>query len=255
MKKIWGWMLAAWFWLVVFIMTILSYLVVVMTIPIDVLTGRSDGRRPHAVAGVWGRTIFRLMPMWKVRVTGQENLSVLESGRWVIVANHESMADIWVMYFLGVQFRWLSKASVFKIPLVGHAMRRAGYVPIVRGQRNSHEIAMKESAKRLAQGIPMFFFPEGTRSATGELRPFKIGAFKLARDNGARILPIALHGAGDLLRKGSAVPCPAKISVAVLEPIDDNPAESLDAFAARVRSTIAEAHAKLKASDFEGPQG
>ena len=166
----------------------------------------------------------------------------------VIVANHESMSDIWAMYYLGVQFRWLSKAEVFRMPVVGHVMKYADYVPVERGNKNSHLNAMKLSADRLDEGLCMFFFPEGTRSKDGKIKDFKNGAFRLARDTNTAVLPIAIHGAGDLMRKGSLVPNPAHVKVKILPPIP-GPDESTDlgAYASNVREKIISAHSGLLA--------
>jgi len=235
---------AAWFASVLLLITTIAYSVIFVLIPLDWIRGKRDGRIPHAIAGWWSRTIFALIPGWRVEVSGTENIPPANQP-CVIVANHESMTDIWVIYFLGMQFRWLGKESIFRIPLVGHAMRRAGYIPIHRGERSSHQTALRDSKERILSGFSMFFFPEGTRSETAELRPFKIGAFKLARDTGVPILPIVLKGAGALLKKGSAVPRAATVRVQVLPMIADDPSQSLETFAASVRSTIAAAHAKL----------
>ena len=84
----------------------------------------------------------------------------------------------------------------------------------------------------------MLYFPEGTCSKTGELRPFKIGAFKLAQETNAEIVPIALTGTKELLKKGSMTPGKEKVTVNILEPVTCEEAESLDQWAARTREII-----------------
>jgi 1-acyl-sn-glycerol-3-phosphate acyltransferase len=203
------------------------------------------GRPHHRINTWWGRSIIRLMPGWKVTVYGKENVPT-DDEVLVIVANHESMSDICAIYHLDLQFRWLSKEEVFKIFGVGPAMRWTGYVSIRRGVRESHAQAMQESAERIRGGASMFFFPEGTRSPDGVIKPFKNGAFKLARDEKVRILPVAIHGAGNLLPKGRATPGKAHVKIKVLPmiapPKDD---DDLDAFAEKVRQDIIRAHATL----------
>jgi 1-acyl-sn-glycerol-3-phosphate acyltransferase len=208
-----------------------------------------DGRPIHSIASLWGRALVTLTPGWQVDVEGREHLPPTSPGSppVVIVANHESMADIWAMYYLGIQFRWLSKIEVFRVPMVGPAMRWANYVPIKRGDPTSHGQAMAESAARLREGLPMFFFPEGTRSTDGRVKDFKLGAFKLARDAQARILPVAIHGAGNLLPKGSGLPSlRARVRLRVL-PLQPAPAPSDDlaAVAAQSREMIVAAHREL----------
>jgi 1-acyl-sn-glycerol-3-phosphate acyltransferase len=186
------------------------------------------------------------MPGWRVTVKGVENVPP-EGQAAVLVANHESMADIWGMFFLKTQFRWLSKASVFKIPMVGPAMKWAGYVPIERGERASHSNAMTAAADRLKMGLKMFYFPEGTRSSDGQIKPFKMGAFRLAQEAQVPVVPIAIHGAAELMTKGSGLPGRSHVHIIVLPalpPPAPNEA-SLPDYAERVRQSIIAVHADL----------
>ncbi len=238
------------FWSATFVITAVLYTWCLLRHLRVVLTGAPrDGRTVHAVAALWGRSILRLMPGWHVTLEGLEHLPK-DGTPMVIVANHESMADISAMFFLHVQFRWLSKDSIFKIPLIGGAMRYANYVPIKRGNRDSHAEAMRECEKRLDQGLCMFFFPEGTRSADRTLKPFKIGAFKLAAKKQVPILPVAIHGAGELMPKGSAVPRD-KVHIRVkvlpaLPPPSLQSDERLESYAAMVRELIVTAHNSIQ---------
>jgi 1-acyl-sn-glycerol-3-phosphate acyltransferase len=202
-------------------------------------------KRAHRSAGRWGTSIFSVIPGWNVEVSGWEYLPQ-DGDPVVMVANHESLVDILVMYFLGVQFRWLSKESVFKIPFVGPSMRACGYIPIRRGDRNSHEEALAASGEWLRKGINMFFFAEGTRSEIpGQMRPFKIGAFKLASECGVDVLPVAIRGAGKLWRKNGKLPDSATVRLRVLPRTRMLEGETYEAYAARVRSIIGSALAEL----------
>jgi len=235
---------SAYLTLVIIVVTAICYMMMLLAALKSLVLGDDGGRLAHRIASLWGQWIFNLLPGWNITVSGRENLPPLDQPV-VMVANHESMSDICAIYFLNTQFRWLSKEEVFKFPCIGHAMRLCKYVPIPRGDRSSHGQAMEASADHIRAGLSMFFFPEGTRSETGELRPFKAGAFKLARDLKVPVLPIALHGAGDLLRKGSFTPRAAAVRVAVLPAISDHPDESVEQFADRVRGIIAAAHKTL----------
>ena len=192
----------------------------------------------HSISSIWGKSVVWLVPGWKVFVEGKDHLSLQGNKKYVFVANHESATDIFVMYFTNLQFRWLSKASVFKIPLIGRAMRQSGYIPIERGNKVSHKESMEKSAETIKNGIPMLYFPEGTRSETGDLNKFKIGAFKLASETGAEVVPICLLGTKNLLNKGSIVPGKAEVKVKILEPTTKKPDENLEDFASRVRDVI-----------------
>jgi 1-acyl-sn-glycerol-3-phosphate acyltransferase len=207
-------------------------------------TGK-DGRAAHKVAALWGRAMIRIMPSWSCEVEGREYLPT-ENQPMVIIANHESMADIWGIYYLGIQFRWLSKESVFRIPVIGQAMRWSNYVAVNRDSRQSGQLAMDESAKRIQQGLSMFFFPEGTRSTDGKIKPFKLGAFKLAKDEQVPVLPIAIHGAGSMLPKHSWVPGSAHIRIKILPPLPAPSAqEDLAEYAEKARQQIIAAHSTL----------
>ena len=190
----------------------------------------------HWLSSLWGKSIVWATPGWSVTVEGREHLE--NNQRYVFVANHESATDICVMYFANLQFRWLSKDSVFKIPFIGTAMHCAGYIPITRGSKASHNKALASSVAVVKSGVPMLYFPEGTRSKSGELNPFKIGAFKLAVDTEAQIVPICLKGTKDLLKKGSFLPGRAKVTVKILNPIEKKESEELDQYASRVRDLI-----------------
>lgn len=200
----------------------------------------------HQVASEWGRGILEFTPGWSYELRGKENFPKENEPPVVIVANHLSAVDICALFTTGVQFRWLSKASVFRIPMVGTAMRWAGYVPVTRGQRRSHQEALQASAQWLRDGISMVFFPEGSRSLDGELKPFKTGAFRLADQEKTAILPVAIYGTKDMLAKHSLIPNPAKVIVSALPPIWKSPHESIETFTEKVRSLIADEIDKLK---------
>lgn len=237
---------AVYFWIMAFLVTVVMWNACALRhLVVLTLRQRRDGRALHHLASIWGRTILRLMPGWKVVIEGREHLPP-EDQAMVVVANHESMSDIWAMYYLGIQFRWLAKEEVFRIPCIGLAMHWAGYVPILRGNRESSAIAMRQGAARLRLGIPMFFFPEGTRSTNGVIRPFKLGAFKLAQDAQVPVLPVVIHGAGDLLPKHSWIPGRATVRIRVLPIVPPPaPAAPLEAYADEIREQIVAEHAKL----------
>jgi len=245
------WFRTSYFWIAGVTVTFFCYLFCVVPAFLSLFTNKyQNSIGYHWICSFWGRTIIKMMPGWNIEVTGQENLPA-ENEPVVIVANHESMSDIWAMYYLDIQFRWLSKDSVFKIPMVGHAMKWAGYIPITRGNKASHVEAMRQSADRLSKGIPMFFFPEGTRSTDGVIKDFKIGAFKLARDMQTPILPIAIHGAANLMRKGSFHPsmrATVRLKVLPKMPPPDLANENIEQYAEKVRQIIITGHNTINGS-------
>ncbi len=195
----------------------------------------------HEIGVFWGRVIFACTPGWSLDIYGQENIPTTK-GAFVIASNHESAVDIFSIFALGLQFRWLGKESMFRVPAIGAAMQHNGYIPIRRGDKESHKRALAQCDAYLRAGTPILFFPEGTRSTTGHIGPFKIGAFKLAKENTVPILPVVLKGAGKLLKKKSWLPQSALLQIHILPPMLSSESESIDQFMERVRIEMVAVH-------------
>jgi 1-acyl-sn-glycerol-3-phosphate acyltransferase len=194
-----------------------------------------------------GRALVRLNPMWSVTVEGREHLEF--GGPFVIVVNHQSLADLIVMCFLDHRTKFLGKASLFKLPIFGWMLRIAGEVSVERGVRDSGAKALRELRNWLARGVSVCLFPEGTRSKDASIAPFKLGAFKLAIEAGAPILPVVLSGAASLLPKNSLIfDQRADIRARVLSPYSTRgrSIEDTEAVAAEVRTRMMAALAELE---------
>jgi 1-acyl-sn-glycerol-3-phosphate acyltransferase len=164
-----------------------------------------------------------------------------------VVSNHESFADILLISRLPWEMKWLSKAELFRIPLMGWLMYLAGDVPVKRGFGPSAVEAMAKCRQILARKVSVMIFPEGTRSATAELLPFKDGAFRLAIDAGVPILPLALSGTATALRKHDWRIGRSTAVVEVLQPVATAGLTTGDvpALKERVRGLIVEARDRL----------
>jgi 1-acyl-sn-glycerol-3-phosphate acyltransferase len=205
----------------------------VVCLPFD--RGRRVAGRAFRLVGV---VAARLNPFWRFGVVG----AVPSRPRrpTVVVSNHESNADPFLVSFLPWEMKWLGKASLFRIPVAGWMMRMAGDIPVERGDSDSAKQAMSACARWLGLGVPVMLFPEGTRSKDGQLLPFKDGAFRLAIETGADILPLAVGGTGTALPKHSwrfgraegRVIVGAPLSTAGMSPDDVEPLK------ARVRAEI-----------------
>ncbi len=240
------------FWVNFVVLTLVLFaLLLLVVVFYRIFRHNEVSKGAHWVATVWGRAVVLFMPGWRYKVLGRENLPHEGSPPVVMVANHQSAADIWALYLTGAQFRWLSKDAVFKVPIIGTAMRWAGYVPIKRGDRGSHGGAMQASARWLRHGVSMVFFPEGTRSEDGKLKDFKPGAFRLAIDEKVDVLPIVLRGTRDMVQKKSGLPRPATIEVEILPRVPHRPGESLESYGERVRGIIAQQLGRRSASPEE----
>jgi 1-acyl-sn-glycerol-3-phosphate acyltransferase len=185
------------------------------------VTAPFDRRRVvlHLFTCWWAFFYVIANPLWRCRVLGRDRLPW--RGPAVIVANHLSVIDILVLHGLFRPFKWVSKASNFRIPFLGWNMALNGYVPIRRGAADSVRRMLARCRELLAEGSPVLFFPEGTRSASGALQPFKDGAFRLAREAGVPVIPVAVSGTHESLPKhGLVLRNRMDAVVEVLEPID-----------------------------------
>ena len=126
-----------------------------------------------------GRTATRLTPLWKFDIEGERPADI-DHRAYVVVANHESQADPFLLSWLPFDMRWVAKEELFRQPLTGWAMRFGGDIPLRRGEGESVREMMEECERALAGGISVMMFPEGTRSKDGDLLPFRDGAFRLA---------------------------------------------------------------------------
>jgi 1-acyl-sn-glycerol-3-phosphate acyltransferase len=147
-----------------------------------------------------GRVLARVNP-WQVEVTGLEHVD--SRNTYVVVSNHQSLADIPVICQVPLDTKWLAKAELFRVPVVGWMLRMAGDVPVDRADRRSAARALLACARYLRQGCSVVFFPEGTRSPDGEVLPFNEGPFQLAIRERIPILPLAVAGSGDALPRGT----------------------------------------------------
>ena len=115
--------------------------------------------------------------------------------------------------------KWLAKAELFKVPVFGPLLRLAGDIPISRKEKDSIEVAMERCAQYLRNNVPVMIFPEGTRSKTIDMLPFKDGAFRLAIQEQADILPLGVAGTTTALSKGSWLLSYSRAFVVVGTPI------------------------------------
>ncbi len=166
----------------------------------------------------WATLYLWVNPYWKVVTRGKENYD--RKKVYVMVSNHQSLMDILIMFKTFFHFKWVSKASMFKAPLLGWNMRLNGYVPIRRGDSSSREKCLDLCKRWLKKGSSVFFFPEGTRSKNGILGNFKLGAFRLALETGTDILPMVIVGSEKAVPKHSILLTKkSKMELKILPPI------------------------------------
>lgn len=166
----------------------------------------------------WGRAILRAARV-KVEVEGLEHLPA--DGPAIIVANHESWFDVFALVaHLPVDYRFVGKIELTRVPLFGRAWLAAGHIAIDRGDRQKAIESLQRAGEILhREGAVVVMFPEGTRTRDGNLLPFKKGAFVLAAQSQVPLVPVGISGSRAIMPKGSWRVTPGTIRVRIGEPI------------------------------------
>jgi len=181
----------------------------------------------------WARTLVRAAGI-DLRTDNIERVD--PNQRYVLVSNHYSYFDIPCIYAAIPQpIRFMAKVSLFKIPIFGWALGRAGFIPIDRKNRRTAVKSLDLAAKRLRRGNTVVVFPEEGRSRERTMRPFQRGGFLLALRSGLPILPIAINGTFDVYRAGARRITPAPVTIKIGTPI------ATDGVSVREKDRIAEA--------------
>lgn len=189
------------------------------------------------------KALVALNPFWSVKIVGE--LPDPDSTPFVAVCNHESLADVLLVGTLPFDMKWLSKEQIARFPFLGWMMKMAGDVLVRRTDRRSRGRSYDELLRWLERGASVMLFPEGTRSRTGEMLPFRSGAFRLAIETGRPIQPLAVSGTREAIRADSVLFGRARVTVRVLEqmPTAGLTMDDVDDLTARVRRAIERARA------------
>jgi len=236
--SIWGWFVLG---VSVVLFTPVVAIVRLVTMPCD--------KGAYAAGYTFRKVVIplsKLNPLWTFRTSG--TLPDDMRHPYVVVANHESFVDMILISHLPTEMKWLSKIEIMKLPFMGWMMRLARDIPLVRGEKKSAVAALDECRERLACNVSVMIFPEGSRSNTGDLNDFAAGAFKLAIEGQYPILPMAVHGTRDCLRKNDWRQGRAVAEVRVLDPIPTEglTKRDLPELRDRVRTIISEARDELR---------
>jgi len=194
----------------------------VVTIPLASLVlliaaVRSTSPLIDPVIRFWSRLLLRAAGV-DLRTERMETID--RKQRYILVANHYSYFDIPVIIASVPQpIRFMAKISLFKIPIFGWALGRAGFIPIDRKNRRTAVKSFDLAAERIRKGNTIVVFPEEGRSRNREMRPFQRGGFLLALKSELPILPLAIDGTYDVLRVGARRITPAAVTIKVGDPI------------------------------------
>ncbi len=168
-------------------------------------------------AHLWGRLICTVF-LLPVKVEGREKLSPAQS--YIFVPNHQGAFDIFLVYgYLNRNFKWMMKKSLRKIPFVGKACESGGHIFVDRSSPSKVRATMEQAEASLVDGVSLVVFPEGARTHTGKMGPFKRGAFQLADDLQLPVVPVSINGAFRVLPRGGKWIHWARLSMTIHDPI------------------------------------
>ncbi len=191
--------------------TIILFVLVLFSLLVD----RSGGL-VHSIGAFWCRVILKLSGV-SVSISGVQNLP--GDRPVVIFSNHQGAFDIPVLQgHVPIQFRWVAKTSLFKIPIIGWSMRLAGYIGIERESARKAYKSLKAASVKVKNGTSVLVFPEGTRSEGAELLPFKKGASVLAAMSGVDVVPVGVKGTAGIMKRGGFSVTPARVSLRIGAP-------------------------------------
>ena len=182
------------------LLTVLLFLVV-FTLNILLFPFDKKKKITHTQCFWWSDAVIGLNPYWSIKVSGLQHIN--HKNTYVIISNHQSLADIVVLYQTKMQFKWVAKASLFRVPFIGWCLSLIQHIKLTRGDFSSIKKIYQEASRWLQKDMSVLFFPEGTRSSSGKMGEFQNGAFKLAIKEKKAILPICLIGTHAAIPKGS----------------------------------------------------
>lgn len=219
------------FWLCV------ATLIVFFPITLTALLSRS-GNLAFTISKMWAWVVLKVT--WtRTSIKGKEKIKKGQS--YVIISNHQSHFDIPVLVTkLGIQFRWIIKKELLKVPLFGYALYASRNIFIDRSNKEETIKSIHRGIKRLPKGTSLLFFAEGTRSPDGKIHEFKKGGFVTAIENNMMILPVTVNGSRKVLPKGSIVFSSGAIELVICDPIDasDYTSDRMDELVQKTRDII-----------------
>ncbi|MCK5097521.1 MAG: 1-acyl-sn-glycerol-3-phosphate acyltransferase [Desulfobacteraceae bacterium] len=226
-------------WLFLFPFILLLTIILGLGCIVAALTLGEKATNIFAVA--WAKAACFFVPV-KVKVLGEENFSIEKS--YIIVANHQSMADIIILQaYIKLTIKWIMKKELGSIPIFGFACQKLGCIYVDRFNHASALASMRVAQKRLSKTSSVIFFPEGTRTRDGKLLDFKKGAFRFAMATGIPILPVTIKDSMDILPADSLDVSPGSTTIIVHPPINmkNRNVEELDKILSFAKKTIASA--------------
>lgn len=195
---------------------------------------------------IWSK-LTCMISLCPVKVVGREKLDRNRS--YIFVANHQGSFDIFLVYgYLGQHIKWMMKKSLRKIPLVGKACEAAGFIFVDNSTAKAALKSIDEAKERLVKGVSVVLFPEGSRTKTGKLGPFKKGAYQLALDLKLPIVPITINGSFKVMPIHTYLLNPHKMELIIHDPIETDQYETNDIrqLTTNIKALLSESRAAIE---------
>ncbi|HDP80564.1 MAG TPA: 1-acyl-sn-glycerol-3-phosphate acyltransferase [Spirochaetes bacterium] len=217
MEKIFRVLYEPYKWLVYIPLLVLSTMVfATLAVLLAIVAGP---RISSLIGGTWWSRFNSYVTPMLVSVAGRENVDRYQS--YVITSNHQSHFDIFVLYgWLGIDFKWIMKMELRKVPFLGYACDKVGHIYIDRSNHEAALASINEAKKRIVDGTSVLFFPEGTRGAGETMGDFKKGAFIMAFDLDVPILPVTIINTRNILPPHTLRLFPGRVKMVIHPPVD-----------------------------------
>ena len=216
-RKILFWPYQLWVWLILFpFIAVWSLVMGMLAVVVAMAVSQSFSSR--VVARSWARVCAWMTPIF-VTVEGKENARPGQS--YIMVCNHESQYDILLIYgWLNLDVKWVMKKELRKLPGIGIGCEKVGHIMVDRKDPEQARGAINDALQVLENGIGILFFPEGTRSRSDRMLPFKKGAFRVAIEQQVPMLPMTVVGTRNVLPADSLRLFPGRVKLVIHPPID-----------------------------------
>lgn len=205
----------------------------------------------HYPGAVWSKLVC-IISLCPVKVIGKEKLDRKQS--YIFVSNHQGSYDIFLIFgYIGQVIKWVMKQSLRKIPLVGYACERAGFIFVDNSSAQAAAKTIQIAESKLKNGASIAIFPEGSRTCTGKMGKFKRGAYQMALDLKLPVVPVTINGSFNILPIHTCLIHPHKMELIIHDPIktDSIQVENVREAALKIKELVDESRAKIESGLWE----